>query len=79
MENREVEIAKVFLKRLLLFEPLAVWQPARSFIKIARADGISKEALRLARKELGVLSVTIDGEQYWGHPDRVRPSREGGG
>ncbi|WP_418427932.1 hypothetical protein [Anaerotruncus massiliensis (ex Liu et al. 2021)] len=75
MENHEVEMAKALLQRLLLFDPLAVWQPVRSMIQIARANGISKEALRLARRELGVLSITIDSEQYWGHPDRVKPPK----
>lgn len=74
MTERESEIicAKSMLENILLFKPLKIWQPVRVLNKVAKQEGISRSALREARRELGLLSIAIDGEQCWAHPSRVK-------
>lgn len=71
-KNCEIESAKAFLRSILLVEDFAPWQPTRGLIRVAKAAGISRDAMKLARREMGVLSLTIDGEQHWCHPARIR-------
>lgn len=70
--NCEIEQGKMLLKSILLDENFSAWQPARALIAGAKSAGISREAMKIARRELGVISLTIDGEQRWCHPDRIR-------
>ncbi len=70
--NCEIEQGKALLKSILLDETFSAWQPARALIAGAKSAGISREAMKIARRELGVISLSIDGEQHWCHPDRIR-------
>lgn len=71
-ENCEIERAKALLESVLNDENFSAWQPVRALISGAKTAGISREAMKMARREMGILTLTIDGEQHWCHPDRIR-------
>ena len=73
MEQRsEIERAKALLRSVLMFDQFKCWQPVGVMMSVAKQQGIRKSAMRTARKELGVISLTgEDGQQYWAFPDRV--------
>lgn len=77
--DTEIERAKAFLKDVLLFEPLAPWQTVKALLETARREGIPKADMKQARKELGVASITVAGEQLWAFPERVIPGQVPGG
>lgn len=70
--NCEIEQAKALLRSVLLDRNFSAWQPTKALISGAKAAGISREAMKIARRELGTLTLTVDGEQHWCHPDRIR-------
>lgn len=67
----EIARAQQFLKDILLDTRFKPWQPAGVLIRVGKQSGISRTALRTARKELGVISMGIEGEQYWAFPERI--------
>ena len=67
----QLACAKAFLIDILLFEAFRPWQPVKVLLKVGRQQGISRALLKQARKELGVVSMTINGEQFWAHPRRI--------
>ena len=70
-KNCEIEGAKALLESVLTDNNFSAWQPVRALIAGAKAAGISRDAMKMARRELGILTVTIDGEQHWCHPSRI--------
>lgn len=69
--NCEIAKAKGLLESILMDANFSAWQPVRALISGARNAGISREAMKMARRELGILTLTIDGEQHWCHPSRI--------
>lgn len=70
--DAQIERAKTMLKNVLLFDSLGACQPTKVIMREARLEHIPKAAVRRARKELGILSLSgSDGEQYWAHPSRI--------
>lgn len=63
--NCEIEQAKTLLKSVLLDKNFSAWQPTKALITGGKAAGISRGAMKVARQELGILTLTIDGEQHW--------------
>lgn len=71
-QKQEIEKAKGFLRDILYFDQLKPWQPVKMLMTIAKQNGIHKTAMREARKEMGVISLTgADGQQYWASPERI--------
>lgn len=69
--NCEIGEAKKLLLTILTDDNFSAWQPVRALISGAKKIGISREAMKMARRELGILTLTIDGEQHWCHPSRI--------
>ena len=63
------ERAKAFLKNIFKTPGLLSHQRVAVIVGIARMEGITRAELKTARKEMGLQSENIGGEQYWSLPE----------
>lgn len=59
-----IKIAKELLKQVLAEKDRTITE----VYAYCRGNGITRGAIKEARKQLGVLSTNRDGEQYWSLP-----------
>ena len=68
----DIAKAKALLHFVLTDNNFSSWQPVKAILAAAKVNGISKKAMKIARHEMGAISLTVNGEQYWGDPSRIR-------
>lgn len=63
------EKAKAFLRDIFTAPGLLSRQRVAVIVGIARMEGITRAELKAVRKEMGLQSENIGGEQYWSLPE----------
>ncbi len=63
MDN--IDNAKIWLQSMIDAPDIKVMYPVSELLAAGKEEGFKKRELKEARKEMGIVSVNVDGVQYW--------------